>query len=168
MTTTRVLIKYNGNRLVGTFDVDGRPRYITVDIKPPNQPFNCNSATLTYIDPAQLEGPCKWTGTAGRDDLQMDFGGGVSIAGALAVPRAAIRIRGAGTWSKFELPLSSIPANESQGNGINDPANQSPLFESVPDSAKLLREKQLLESGFPIIAYETVCVFLSHSSLAHL
>jgi len=148
MPSAAGLIKCDGSRIVGTFDVDGRPLYITVDIKPPNQPFECSHATLTYNNPAQLDGACKWTGTAGRDDIEMDFGGGVSITGVLATPRSSIRIRGAGAWSKVKSALPPIPAN-----GVRAPVNPFPAHDALRDAAKVAREQQLIELGVPIIMY---------------
>jgi len=143
------LIKCDGSRVVGTFDVDGRPLYITVDIKPPNQPFDCARATLTYGNVTQLNGAYKWTGTAGRDDLQMDFGGGVSIAGALGTPRLSVRIRGAGVWSRVKSALPPIPVN-----GVRAPVNPFPPRDAALDAvAKVEREERLLGLGLPIIAY---------------
>ena len=147
MFTAGGLIKCDGSRIVGTFDVDGRALYITVDIKPPNQPFECSKATLSYGNVTQLDGTCKWTGTAGRDDLQMEFGGGVSIAGALATPRSSIRIRGAGVWSRVKSALPPIPAT-----GVRAPVNPFPAHDAVRDAAKVAREQQLIELGVPIIA----------------
>jgi len=146
-------IKCDGNRLVGVFEVDGRPRYIASDIKPPNQQFECNKATLAYSNVAQLDGACKWTGTAGRDDLQMDFGGGVSIDGAFATPRWSIRIRGAGAWSKVKSTLPPVPANGTHNSVRSVPVNPFPPRDAVRDAAKIAREQQLLELGVPIIMY---------------
>ena len=145
-------LKCNGSSLVGTFDVAGSLRFIAVNVKPPNLPFQCTSATLTYGNAAQLNGACKWTGTAGRDDLQMDFGGGVSIAGALAAPRSSMRIRGTGSWSTTEPKLPLDQANETQSNISNVPVNSSPPDDAVQAAAKVAREQQLINLGFPIIA----------------
>ena len=147
MPSARGLVKCDGSRLVGTFDIDGSPRYLAVEVKPFDQSFECNNPTLIYNDVVQLVGDCKWTGTAGRDDLQMNFGGGVSIAGPLATPRSAIRIRGTGTWST-DPP---IPANRMQDDVVS--VNPSPPHDAVRDAAKVAREQQLLESCVPIIAY---------------
>ena len=49
-------LKCNGSSLVGTFDVEGTPRYIAVDVRPSTQSFECKSATLTYSKVAQLDG----------------------------------------------------------------------------------------------------------------
>ena len=170
MTIASGSIKYDGTRLVGAFDIEGSPRYITVDVRPANQPFECNKATLAYSNITQLDGACKWTGTAGKDGLEMNFSGGVSISGQLVTARSSISIRGAGTWStdKATLPtVSTNPDNEPQGSGSNDltAVDQLPLLGPARDPAKLLREKQLIESGVPIVAYATVCASSPCSSL---
>jgi len=149
MPSTQGFAKYNSGKLVGTFDVDGRPRYLAVDVRPPNQLFECDNVTLIYDNVAQLSGDCKWTGTAGSDDLQMDFGGGVSVVGPLATPRSSIRIRGAGTWSTVKPTLSPDLADNIQRN----PVNPLPLHNTLPDVAEIARERELLESKVPIIAY---------------
>jgi len=149
------MIKCDGNRLVGSFDVDGHPRYITGDVQPPDQPFHCGSATLTYGSAAQLDGACNWHGTAGNDDLRMDFGEGVSISGALAAPRSSMHIRGTGAWSKVKPRFPSNQANESQGRlrSLSVIPFSSRDRNAVRDIAKTAREQQLLESKAPIIAY---------------
>jgi len=150
MSTAKGSVQCNGSRLIATFVVDGRPRYIDADIKPLNQAFACDSATLTYVKPAQLDGACRWNGTAGRDDLQMDFGGGVSIAGRLAAPRSSIRVRGAGAWSTVKPilpPKPSSSADETQGSLRAHPVN------SITPHAKVAREQPLMDSSVPIIAY---------------
>jgi len=156
MPSAQGFVKCISGSLEGTFDVDGSSRYITVDVKPLNQSFECSNATLAYDNVAQLLGDCKWTGAAGKDDLQMDFGRGVSITGPLAARRpSSVRIRGAGTWSTAKSSLHPPPTNsadDSQGNIMKVPADRF-SHDPVRDAAKLRRERQLLESGNPIIAY---------------
>jgi len=158
-TSTRITgnVKCDGSRLLGTFYVDGSPRYLTVDIKPLNQSFECGSAILTYYTADQLTGDCKWVGTVGKDDLEMNFGGGVSIKGLLVTARpSSIRIHGAGLWNTFEVtlpPLSDNTVDELRSDGSDASTNQFPTHSAVRDPAKLQRERQLLESGAPIIAY---------------
>jgi len=150
-------VKCNKGKLVGTFDIGGRPRYLSVDVKPLNQSFECDNAILICDTVEQMFGDCKWVGTVGKDDLEMDFTGGVSIKGPLTTPRpSSMRIRGAGTWNaKNSTPplLPAITANYSQGNVASVPVDHFPAQHAVRNPVKLLRERQLLESGAPIIAY---------------
>jgi len=150
-------VKCNGSKLLGIFDVGGRPRYLTVDVKPLNQSFECDNAILTYDSVDQLTRECKWAGTVGKDDLEMNFGGDVSIKGPLTTARpSSIRIHGTGLWEAFEVIPPSILDNtvdELRSNGSDAPANQFPPHDAVRDPVKLQRERQLLESGAPIIAY---------------
>jgi len=155
------LVACNNGRLVGTFDVGGSRRYIDVDVKPSNESFECSDATLTYESVAQLFGNCKWTGAAGKDDIEMKFDSGVTITGPLATPRqSSKRIRGAGTWSTAKSTLrqnSANSGNEQRGDVDNALAREIPPPDAVRDPHKLLREKQLLESGSPIIAFVAAC-----------
>jgi len=150
MPTALGLIKCDGTRLVGTFDVGGSPRYINVDVKPSNEPFECSNATVTYTDIAQLSGDCRWKGWIGRDDLQMDFVDGVSIVGSLATARSSsARIKGAGAWSMVKSALPTR-AKKPQGNVF---VNQFPHHDAAKNLAKVEREQQLINLGVPIIAY---------------
>jgi len=147
MPSAQGYIKFANSRLVGTFDVDGSPRYLSVEVKPLNQPFECIKAVLTYGSIEQLVGGCKWMGTAGTEDLQMFLGPDITIAGPLVTPRlAALSIRGAGTWDTVEGTFSP------QDNVSNVLANPSlPPNAAVKDPARAARVKQLLESNTPII-----------------
>jgi len=147
MPSAQGYIKFANSRLVGTFDVDGSPRYLSVEVKALNQPFECGNATLTYRSIEQLVGNCKWMGTAGTDDLQMFLGPGITIAGPLVTAwSASLSIRGAGTWDTVEGTFSP------QNNVSNVLANPSSSNDVVKDPAKAARVKQLLESDTPIIA----------------
>jgi len=148
MPTAPGFVQFADNKLVGTFDVDGSPRHIAVDVKPSNLSLECDNVTLTYDNVAQLLGNCVWTGTAGKDDLNMDFKGGVSISGRLTAPRSSIRVRGAGAWSTVEVVLPPPPA--SSANVTQDNPTQSQ--DACECDVKVEREKLLLESGHPIIA----------------
>jgi len=151
MPSAAGFVEYNGGRLEGRFDVAGSKRYIAVEVKPPIQPFKCDNAILTYDNVAQLLENCKWTGTAGRDDLQMDFGEGVTIGGLLAEPRSSVRIRGTGTWSTAKLNLPPLPTPETQNNVKVVAVN--PFTSNTPrNKAELEHEQQLLGLGVPIIA----------------
>ena len=155
MPSARGSINCNGSRLVGTFDVDGSPRYITVDVKPCNRPFECSIVTLTYSDITQLSGDCKWNGWVGREDLQMKFDAGVSIIGPLATARSSSdRTRGAGAWTDMKpSPSPSIYTAETlQGNVSNTIANQFSPHYAARNSAQLEREQQLIGLGVPIVA----------------
>jgi len=152
MIYTRGSVKYDGTRLVGAFDCDGHPRYVTVNFKRPNQPFECDNATLTYNDIAHLNGDCEWKGTAGKDHLEMNFATPVSatINGPLTTPRvSSVFIRGAATWSAVKPTLSSLAAEP-----VNVHADQLPRRDTAQDVIdRRQRERQLLESGYPIIVY---------------
>jgi len=146
MPSAQGSIKFANSRLVGTFDVDGSPRYLSVEVKPLNQPFECIKAVLTYSSIEQLVGECKWMGTAGTDDLQMFLGSDITIAGPLVTARSAsLSIRGAGTWDTVE------GASYTQNNVSDVLAKPSPPHDAVKDSTKAARVKQLLESNTPII-----------------
>jgi len=146
-------LKCDGSSIVGTFDVEGSPRYIAVDVRPSTQPFECKSATLTYSKVAQLDGYFKWKGTAGKDDLEMSCdNGGVSIVGTLATTRPSSHIHGAGSWSTVEQNLPSVKANGKQQNVRNVHVNSFPPLDTVGDDAKAAREQQLIDLGAPIIA----------------
>jgi len=59
--------------------------------------LNCGNAILRYSTVDQLVGEYKWVGTVGKDDLEMNFGGCVSIKGRLTTARpSSIRIHGTG------------------------------------------------------------------------
>jgi len=163
MPSAAGFVEYNGGRLEGRFDVGGSKRYIAVEVKPPIQPFKCDNAILTYDNVAQLLGDCKWTGTAGRDDLQMDFNDGATIGGLLAEPRSSVRIRGTGTWSTAKLNLAPPPLPEKQYNV--KPVTVNPFTSNTTRShAEIAREQQLLELGVPIIAYAAFRLCLTRSS----
>jgi len=153
-------VQYNGSRLVGTFQVDGISYYLSVDVKPPSQPFHSDNATLTHDNVLQMIGECKWRGTAGRDGLKMNFGGGISLAGPLGIAWSTIQIRGEGTWSTDQYALSPIPVGSTDGtqNGVS--ANPFPPRDAVRDPAKVARERRLIELGVPIIAYAAACFYL--------
>ena len=74
MPTACGFFKSHGRRLVGTFIVDTSPRHFTTEFKPRNQPFKCSRIKLTYAETAKLVGICKWSGTVGKDDLEMSLG----------------------------------------------------------------------------------------------
>ena len=156
-------VRSDGSTLEGTFIVDNSPRYIIVDVKPLNQPFECSKATLTYDRAWDLSGPSNWRGRIGKDDLRMDFDGGVSIAGPLAESRLrSDQSRGAGTWStvKASLPLSP-------GKTDNKPQKAPPRRGPVQDSAKAARIEELIQLKAPIIAYVALqlCCLAAHSHL---
>ena len=100
MPSVQGVVKSNGGKIFGTFHINGVPRYLAVEVNPRSrQQFECNSATLTYDSAAQLLGGCKWSGTVGKDDLKMNFGGGLNIAGQVTVPlRLTAETNGTGTW----------------------------------------------------------------------
>jgi len=166
MPTAAGSVKYSGDKLNGTFDVDGIPRYFTVDVKPRGchkQPFECGNAILTYNDIARLAGQCTWKGTAGRDRLKMDFGGGIFLDGPLDLIRSTIQIRGEGTWSTIKQDLPSIPVGSTNEAKNSVSANTLPQGGAVQDHAKIARELELIHLGVPIIAYATIIFGLSCS-----
>jgi len=164
MPTAQGIVKCDCGRFVGTFDIDSSPRYVAVDVRPLDLSFECNDATLTYGDVTELVGDCKWTGTAGKVDLQIDFVGGVTIAGLLTTTRSSIRIRGEGSWSVVRPQLSSPTPDGTQRNVRNAPVNSSPPHDTVRDAAKVAREQQLIDLGAPIIAYATAFFFIYFGS----
>jgi len=175
MPSSRGSIKCDGSKLVGTFDVDGSPRYITVDVKPCNRPFECNNATVTYSDITQLSGDCKWKGWVGRDDLQMNFNTGVSIVGPLDTARLSLdRTRGAGAWSTVNSTspaLSQNSGNETQGavHAPGQPAQAEQFrqkLEKVTRETKKVHENVLLTKMHN--ADVTPCVFIAEPLAAPL
>jgi len=156
MPTARGFVKCDGSRFVGTFNIDGGLRYVTGNVRPLDLSFECGSATLTYDDVTQLVGEFKWTGTAGRDDLEMTFVGGVTIVGPLTTPRSSIRIRGAGLWGSVKPDLPLLASN----NVPDISANSSPSHDAVRDAAKAAREQELIDLGVPIIAYANDYIYI--------
>jgi len=169
MPSAEGFVECKGGRLEGNFSDGHSTRYITVDVNPFTQSFECRNATLTYNDFAQLLGACKGMGSVGRDDLQMNFGGGVSIVAPLVTPRSSARIRGAGTWSTANDRAHHLPVNAANGTRNNvgtSSAGHYSLHNSVRDvSAKIAREQQLLGSRLPIIACAKVRLHRWCSSL---
>ena len=156
MPTARGSIKSHGDRFVGTFDIGGSPRHLAIDVKQRNQSLECSNVVLTYTNAENLVGDCRWTGSIGKEDLQMDLGKDVYIAGPLATPRqAAVLIRGAGTWTASAVELLTQPSHSSTSGA--SPVVVSSL--NLPKDDKTLeRERKLLESGAAIIAYVAVQV----------
>ena len=154
MTTARGFVKSETDRLVGTFNVDGVTRYLSVDVNLPNQLFKCSNATLTYGSVEKLVENFTWKGTIGKANLQMDLGGGVSINGPLEVPRqSSVRVRGAGVWrTAATQPDLRNPAGTQRGSGRDASADRA-SFDAPDDPRELERAKRLLRSGSPIIAY---------------
>ena len=161
MPTASGFVKSENNRLVGIFGVDGDPYHLSVDIKPSDQPFECTNATLTYDSVEKLVGNCAWSGTVGKVNLQMKLSGNVVIAGPLEVLRlSSVRIRGAGTWKTGTLISPDQPnsADRQQENGEDASVVPNPVANPLDDPQILERERQLLGSGAPIIAYVAGCV----------
>jgi len=155
MLTARGFVTSDGKGLVGTFDVNGSSHHLSVDIKPRDQVFQCSNATLSYSDDSSFMKDCKLSGTIGKDELQMNFVGGVSIVGLLDTPRlSSVLIRGVGMWNTGAIPLLDRvnSFNEQQESGADAPASHFPL-DAVEDPYQRERETQLLQSGDPIIAY---------------
>jgi len=148
MPTARGSIKSHGDRFVGTFDIGGSPRHLVIDVKQRNQSLECSNVVLAYNNVENLVGDCRWTGSIGKDDLQMDLAEDISIAGPLATPRQALLpIRGTGTWTTGAAEL----LNQSSQSSGDVPPIVSSL--NIPKDDKTLeREKRLLESGASIIA----------------
>lgn len=148
MPSVRGFVQCSNDRLVGTFDVDGSPRYLYSDVNTLHQPFESGDATLTYDSITQLDGHCRWTGTVGKANILMDVvSGGVSIAAPLAakLPSSHL-ILGEGTWDTVE--------RTSPTHIRNVPVNQSLPQDAIRDPAlKAARAKKLLESENPIIMY---------------
>jgi len=142
-------VYYDGSTLDGTFTIDGSPRYITVDVKPPNRPFECSNATITFEKASHLSGPSNWRGRIGRDDFRMSFDSGVSIVGPLAEPRLSSDLsRGAGTWSVIKASLPVSPRKT-----VNEPQDTPPVNDPVQGAVKAARERDLIASGVPIVVY---------------
>ena len=163
-------VKCDSTRLIGSFDVEGDLHHLSVDVKPPNQAFECSNAQLTYGNIKQLIGPCVWSGTVTKTSLQMKFGAGVFIAGSLDTRRSSsVLLRGTGSWTTGAVPTLNQPSSVNLQPG-NDSNTSDSRVQSAPstldvtyDEAKLARERQLLESGDPIIAYAAN----PHNSVAH-
>ena len=164
MPSARGFIKSSGEGLVGTFNVNGGARYLSVDVNLPNQLFECSNATLTYNSIGELIDDCSWSGTIGKVTLRMNLGEGVSITGPLDVPRpSSVRARGSGTWrTTATAPDQRNSAGRQQESGRNASADRvqlAPVSFDVPkDPRELERERWLLESGAPIIVYVLVHV----------
>jgi len=152
--SARGSVNCNGSRLLGTFVVDGSPRYLSVDVKPRSQSFKCDNATLTYDNLARLFGDCRWSGPIGKDELRIDFGEGATIVAQLSVVMpSSVQSHGTGTWSTVKPTLPQPPANKTRRNASNGIANPIPSHDSARSPANLKREEELLKSGVPIIAY---------------
>jgi len=150
MPSVRGFVQCSNDRLVGTFEVDGSPRYLYSDVKTLHQPFESGEATLTYDNITQLDGHCRWTGTVGKANILMDVvSGGVSIAAPLAAKQPSSHfILGEGAWDTVER------ISPPQKNISNVPVNPSPPHDAIRDPAlKAARAKKLLESKNPIIMY---------------
>ena len=161
MPSVEGYIKYTGARLIGAFSVDGGPRYLSVDCRPNIQPFERRKATLTYDNVAQLLENCKWKGSAGRDDIQMNFDEGVCIVAQLVTQRSSAAIRGTGTWSAVDDDTHHLSVNtvcETRNTIRNVSTGNSSLQDpvQVDRTAKIAREQQLLRSRLPIIACANV------------
>jgi len=153
MPSTQGFVKCDGSSLVGTFTVDGNPYYLSVVVKPHKQPFECRDAALIFGNIIQLSGNCNWSGPIGKDDLHMDFIGGVTISGKLTTRlRSSIQSHGAGTWSALEM-TSSVP--QARSTDENDESlsslNNVNYYDPSQDVARVAREQQLVNSGVPII-----------------
>ena len=154
MTSASGSVNCDGTRLLGTFVVDGSPRYLSVDVKPRSQSFKCDNATLTYGNLAHLLGECRWSGPIGKDELRIDFGEGATIVAQLSVVMPSSRqSHGTGTWSTVKPTLPQPPANKTQRNAGNVTTNTITPHDSARSVASLKREEELLKSGVPIIAY---------------
>ena len=164
MPTARGSIKSHGDRFVGTFDIGGSPRHLAIDVKQRNQSLECSNVTLTYTNAENLVEDCRWTGSIGKDDLQMDLAGGdVSITAPLATPRqASLPIRGTCIWIMGAVELLN-QSSHSSTSGAPPVVNS---LDVPKDDKTLERERRLLESGAPIIACVLVQISLLHSLLA--
>ena len=165
MPTARGFVKSNIDRIVGTFNVDGGTCNLSVDVNLPNQLFQCSKATLTYSRVENFVENCTWTGTIGKIDFRMDLSEGVFITGKLDIPRpSSVHVRGEGTWRITASSLVSANSSDQRNsagsqrrrgrNAFADGAQSAPgSFDARKDLYKLERERQLLESGAPIIVY---------------
>jgi len=157
MPTACGYVRSSNDRLEGTFNFDGGPRYLSVDVNMPNQSFECSNATLTYSSIEKLVDQCTWTGTIGKINLRMDLGDGVSITGQLDVPqRSSVRARGAGMWTATNPSDSESSFNKQRERGRNTSADRaqpvSNPFDAPDDPREQARVMRLLGSGAPIIA----------------
>ena len=107
MPSARGVVKCQGNKIIGTFHINGSgPRYLSVQVHPRNEEFECSDATLTYDSVAQLSGDCKWSGTMGINDLKMNFGPGFNITGQITEPlESPTQNSGTGTWDTVKVTL---------------------------------------------------------------
>jgi len=151
-------IKSDNNRVVGTFDIDGSPYHLSITVKSLGQEFMCSNATLTYNDTEKLLEVGAWSGSIGKIDLELSFREEASITGQLDAQRLSCsRVRGAGTWMAGAAPSNSLDsANRTQEDGCDASEDHFQPLDAVEDPVKLERERQLLESGAPIIAYAPV------------
>ena len=159
MPSAQGVVKSNGGKIIGTFHINGAPRYLAVDVNPRSrQGFECLEATLSYDSAAQLLGDCKWSGTIGMGDLKMNFDGGFNIAGQVNVPlRSTAQTNGTGKWDTVKViipPPQTNPAEETQSTISNIPANPF-RYNATLDRSKEERERELIQRGFPIIVYVT-------------
>jgi len=169
-------IKCDSTRLTGSFDVEGDLHHLSVDVKPPNQAFECSNAQLTYGNIEQLIGPCVWSGALTKTRLQMKLGAGVFIAGSLDTRRSSsVLLRGTGSWNTGAAPtldqsssVNLLPVNDSNNSSENHVQSALNTLDVIYDEAKLARERQLLESGDPIIAYATTYVCPLHMIFTYL
>ena len=142
----------NGDGLVGTFDIHGSKLYLYSDVKPLSQPFKCSDATLTYDNIGLLAGHCKWNGTLGKSEVQINLDGGVSITGRLATAqKSSFSILGAGTWNTTK---QTQPAPSPKSANAAQPANPFPAPNAARDPAIMAHDQKLFDLSVPIIAYD--------------
>ena len=155
MLSARGFIKSDNNRLVGTFDINGGQHHISVTIKPLSLDFKCSSAILTYSNVEKLVEDGNWSGSIGKTELRISTGNGVSIIGPFDAPRpSTLRVRGAGTWETGAAhSLLSNSTKKTEVNVIDLSDGQFQPLDAVEDPVKVERERRLLMSGAPIIAY---------------
>jgi len=98
-----VIRPMNNNVFFGTFEVDGDSYLLGIILETQAQSIDCSNAILTYDNAEKLVEICNWTGTISKNDLQMDLGGGVSIAGLGPFETAGtipVHIGGTAQWER--------------------------------------------------------------------
>jgi len=155
MPNARGFIKSDNNRLIGTFDVDGSAYHLSIAIKPLGQEFKCSNAMLTYTNAEKLFERGNWSGSIGKTDLRLTFSEDASVAGQLDVQRPSYsRLHGVGVWTTGAVSSPHLNSSSgTRGNDSNAFTSQFQTFDMAEDPVKLERERRLLESGYPVIAY---------------
>ena len=83
-----------------TFNNEGQPFHFVGTLDPALPAFVVSGAILTYAHPEDLVGRASFTGSVGRDALDLTLVNGVTITGELDNSQSTrVSVIGSGTWS---------------------------------------------------------------------